>query len=96
MFIRFYTLSGTPAMTTGGYLEGEIEMTAEFLLRAVHIAVALQWEHGKLQKDFLNSIQSKRDIVELWIRVWGLSFTVCMPGSDIWAFGDRLANTAFA
>ncbi|MCO5589170.1 hypothetical protein L7F22_043136 [Adiantum nelumboides] len=43
---------GTPAMTSRGCIEADFEMIAEFLLRALQIALGLQREHGKQNKDF--------------------------------------------
>ncbi|MCO5549303.1 hypothetical protein L7F22_002771 [Adiantum nelumboides] len=43
---------GTPAMTSRGCVEADFEMIAEFLLRALQIALGLQREHGKQNKDF--------------------------------------------
>ncbi|MCO5554230.1 hypothetical protein L7F22_007758 [Adiantum nelumboides] len=43
---------GTPAMTSSGCVEADFEMIAEFLLRALQIALGLQREHGQENKDF--------------------------------------------
>ena len=70
-------------MTTRGCLEGDFEMIAEFLLRAVQIASTVQREHGKLQKDFLKGIESNRDVIELRTRVETFASQFAMPGFDI-------------
>ncbi|MCO5576402.1 hypothetical protein L7F22_030212 [Adiantum nelumboides] len=43
---------GTPAMTSRGCIQADFKMIAEFLLRALQIALGLQREHGKQNKDF--------------------------------------------
>lgn len=74
---------GTPAMTTRGCLEGDFETITEFLMRAAQIAITLQREHGKCQKEFLKGLQNSRDIAELKNRVEAFSSQFAMPGSDL-------------
>uniref|UniRef100_A0A0D9WGU7 Serine hydroxymethyltransferase n=1 Tax=Leersia perrieri TaxID=77586 RepID=A0A0D9WGU7_9ORYZ len=73
---------GTPAMTTRGCLESDFEMMAEFLIRAAHIASIISKEHGKLQKDFLKSLENNSDIIELRNQVEAFALQFAMPEVD--------------
>lgn len=73
---------GTPAMTSRGCVETDFEMIAEFLFRALQIAVNLQREHGKQSKDFVRSLQSNKDIEELKHSVEKFASSFEMPGFD--------------
>lgn len=44
---------GTPAMTTRGCREAEMEIIADFLVRAVQVAQAVLREHPRRQRDFI-------------------------------------------
>ncbi|XP_044490109.1 serine hydroxymethyltransferase 7-like isoform X2 [Mangifera indica] len=74
---------GTPAMTSRGCLESDFETMADFLLRAAHIAIMVQREHGKLQKGLLESLHSNTDILELQTQVEAFATQFAMPGFDI-------------
>ncbi|KAI5070570.1 hypothetical protein GOP47_0014913 [Adiantum capillus-veneris] len=73
---------GTPAMTSRGCVEADFEMIAELLLRALQIALGLQREHGKQNKEFLRSLQTSRDIEELKQSVEKFASSFEMPGFD--------------
>ncbi|KAK2659581.1 hypothetical protein Ddye_006114 [Dipteronia dyeriana] len=74
---------GTPAMTSRGCVEADFETIADFLLRAAQITSAVQREHGKLQKGFLEGLQNNKDIVELQNRVETFASQFAMPGFDV-------------
>ncbi|KAK3230776.1 hypothetical protein Dsin_002657 [Dipteronia sinensis] len=74
---------GTPAMTSRGCVEADFETIADFLLRAAQITSAVQREHGKLQKGFLEGLQNNKDIVELRNRVETFASQFAMPGFDV-------------
>ncbi|CAM9001492.1 unnamed protein product [Rhodiola kirilowii] len=73
---------GTPAMTTRGCLESDFETIADFLLRAAQIAVVVQREQGKQQKD-LKGLHNCKDIADLRNRVEAFASQFAMPGFDI-------------
>ncbi|KAK9095974.1 hypothetical protein Sjap_021471 [Stephania japonica] len=74
---------GTPAMTSRGCLEADFETIADFLLKAAQIACIVKRETAKLQKDFLEGLQTNKDIVELRNRVETFASQFAMPGFDI-------------
>ncbi|KAL5779586.1 hypothetical protein ACOSQ2_010323 [Xanthoceras sorbifolium] len=74
---------GTPAMTSRGCVEADFETIADFLLRAAQITSAVQREHGKLQKGFLEGLQNNKEIVELRNRVETFASQFAMPGFDV-------------
>ena len=67
-------------MTSRGCIERDFDTIADFLLRALQIAVSVQRENGKQQKDFLGSLQSNMDIVELKNKVESFASALEMPG----------------
>ncbi|KAK9167658.1 hypothetical protein Scep_002849 [Stephania cephalantha] len=74
---------GTPAMTSRGCLEADFETIADFLLKAAQIACIVKRETAKSQKDFLEGLQTNKDIVELRDRVEIFASQFAMPGFDI-------------
>ncbi|KAJ7514931.1 hypothetical protein O6H91_23G066000 [Diphasiastrum complanatum] len=74
---------GTPAMTSRGCVEGDFEVIAEFLFKAVHIAHIVQKEHGKLQRDFLKGLQNNKEIAELRSSVEKFASAFEMPGFEL-------------
>ncbi|XP_031503682.1 serine hydroxymethyltransferase 7-like [Nymphaea colorata] len=74
---------GTPAMTSRGCLEGDFETIAEFLLKAAQIAIAVQREHGKLQKEFLKGLQNNKDVLDLRVRVENFAAQFALPAFDM-------------
>ena len=84
LLINFYfNHSGTPAMTSRGCLESDFETIADFLLKAAHIACMVLREHGKLQKAFMNGLQTKKEILELQKQVENFATQFAMPGFDM-------------
>nr|DAD39387.1 TPA_asm: hypothetical protein HUJ06_013710 [Nelumbo nucifera] len=74
---------GTPAMTSRGCVESDFETIADFLLRAAQIAIAVQRDHGKMQKDLFKGLQNNKDILELSARVESFAAQFAMPGFDV-------------
>lgn len=70
-------------MTSRGCLESDFETMADFLLRAAHIAIMVQREHGKLQKGLLESLHSNKDILGLQTQVEAFATQFAMPGFAI-------------
>jgi len=74
---------GTPAMTSRGCVERDFETIAEFLFKAAQIAITVQREHGKLQKDFLKGLQNNKEIPELRTSIEKFASQFEMPGFDV-------------
>nr|CAG8535725.1 5492_t:CDS:2 [Entrophospora candida] len=74
---------GTPALTSRSFKEKDFEKVAEFLNRAVQIALAVQEKAGsKMMKDFVAACQDNEDISNLKKEVESFSTTFPMPGFD--------------
>ncbi|XP_022773187.1 serine hydroxymethyltransferase 6-like [Durio zibethinus] len=73
---------GTPAMTSRGCLESDFETIADFLYRAAQITSAVQRDHGKLRKEFLNGLYNNKDVVGLRNQVVAFACQFAMPGFD--------------
>lgn len=56
---------GTPAVTTRGMKEADMEKIAEFLDRVLKIAIKIQEQSGKLLKDFISNAEKNEDIIAL-------------------------------
>ena len=70
--------SGTPAMTSRGWLEADFETMAELLFRAAQIGNLVQ-----RQKASLKGLQNNKDIVELRARVENFATQFALPGLDV-------------
>ena len=73
---------GTPALTTRGLKEADFVKVADFLDRAVKIALDVQKTSGKMLKDFVAALPANKDIPVLAhdVAVFATSFP--MPGFD--------------
>jgi len=71
---------GTPALTTRGFGEKDFKKVAEFLDRAVKIAVAIQDKHGKALKDFVPALDESEDLKQLEEDVHDFASVFPMPG----------------
>jgi len=71
---------GTPAMTTRGLGEKDMETIAEFLHRGVQIALQVQTEQGTLLKAFLAGLQERSDVQALKHDVEEFASQFFMPG----------------
>lgn len=69
-------------MTSRGCLESDFEVMAEFLLKAAHITISVQRDHGKLPKSFLKGLENNKEIIELRARVESFASQFAMPGFD--------------
>lgn len=74
---------GTPALTTRGMNEVHFEQVADFLHRAVTIAVGLQASSGKLLKDFEAAVLLSPDVKSLKQEVMNFVTQFPMPGFDV-------------
>lgn len=71
---------GTPAVTTRGYKEADMEVIADFLLRAVAIAKKIQGQVGKQLKDFLPALDQDEEIKALGEEIKAFSSQFSIPG----------------
>ena len=74
---------GTPALTTRGLKEADFRQVADFLHRAVEIALHLQATSGKLLKDFEAALESSAEAKELKRSVQLFITQFPMPGFDV-------------
>jgi len=69
---------GTPAMTTRGMLEADMERIAEYLIKAIAVAKKVQEQSGKKLVDFLKALPDNEEVksqgaaVTAWARGFGL------------------------
>jgi len=71
---------GAPALTSRGMKEADFEKIAEFLVRALKIALDIQTTSGKKLQDFLNAIPSHAEIKGLREEVEAFAKEFPMPG----------------
>lgn len=71
---------GTPAMTTRGMKEPEMEIIAQFLLRAIAISKRIQASSGKQLKDFLPALDSDEEIKQIGEEVKAFASKYSIPG----------------
>ena len=75
---------GTPALTTRGFTEAHFQRIAEFLHRAVVIALDIQATSGcKTVVDFVAAFKGRADIAQLRADVNALATAFPMPGFDV-------------
>jgi glycine hydroxymethyltransferase len=73
---------GTPALTSREFKEADFEKVAEFLHRAVQLAIQLQNESGKMLKDFILAIEKNLKVQELKQEVYQFARSFPMPGFE--------------
>ena len=71
---------GTPALTTRGMKELEMDNVAKFLIEALNIAIEIQKETGKKMKDFKPKANIHPKIADLRDRVEEFATQFPMPG----------------
>ena len=71
---------GTPAITTRGCVETDMEDVAEFLHRASMLCIDIQKKSGKKITDFVEAIDKNQDVVKLGedVKKWSTGFSI--PG----------------
>lgn len=71
---------GAPAMTSRGLKEAEFVKIADFLHKAVELALEVQTSHGKMLKDWKMGLEGnpKVDALKAEVEAWAESFE--MPG----------------
>jgi glycine hydroxymethyltransferase len=73
---------GAPALTSRSMKEADFEQIAEFLHRAVQIALVVQKSSGKLVKDFVVALDSNQEVKVLRKEVEAFATSFPMPGFD--------------
>ncbi|EGD74273.1 serine hydroxymethyltransferase [Salpingoeca rosetta] len=73
---------GTPALTTRGFKEEHFRQVAEFLNRALKIAIDVQNEHGKPLKTFIPALEGNAEIEQLHKDVAAFARQFPLPGGD--------------
>lgn len=71
---------GTPAMTTRGMKEPEMARIAQFLLKAIPIAVRIQQAVGKKLVDFNRAVEADEEITAIREEVHAFARQYPMPG----------------
>ena len=74
---------GTPAVTTRGMKEPEMEIIADFISRIIKICLKVQESTGKNLNDFLKVIAESEDIKSISKEVEEFSVKFYLPGFEI-------------
>lgn len=80
---------GTPAVTTRGMKEPEMEQIADFIHRAIEICVRVQQKSGKNLKDFLPALEKDEEIMQMKYEVEKFATQFKVPGMDTEKFKNR-------
>lgn len=70
-------------MTTRGCNEVDFDLIAGFLHKAVQIAMVIQKETAKLQREFVKGLLNNADILELRAKVEKFASSLEMPGFEV-------------
>lgn len=73
---------GAPAMTTRKFVESDFEQIAEFLDKALKIALEIQQKSGPKLKDFVKMLEGNDQVAALRLEVNKFATTFPMPGFD--------------
>jgi len=71
---------GTPAATTRGMKESDMEVIADFLVRGIEIAKKIQTKVGKQLKDFIPALDEDEELKALGEEVKAFSSKFSIPG----------------
>lgn len=71
---------GTPALTSRGFKEAEMEKVAEFLHRGMQIALNVQEKVGKKLADFLPALENNEELKTLRQEVEAFARNYPLPG----------------
>lgn len=71
---------GTPALTTRGMLEADMETVAGFLHRGIALALKIQETSGKKLADFLVALQGNEELAALAAEVTAFARGFSIPG----------------
>ena len=73
---------GTPALTSRGFKEQDVEKVAEFLHRACVLALSIQATSGKMLKDFVANMENNEEVKTLKQEIEAFAKGFPMPGFD--------------
>lgn len=72
---------GTPALTTRGFKEADMEVIADYLLQAIAMAKRIQEKSGKKLVDFEKALnEGDEEVIEAGKKVHAWALTFSMPG----------------
>lgn len=71
---------GTPALTTRGMMEADMEVIAKFLVRGVEISKRIQEKAGKKLADFLTHLDDDEEIKQVGAEVTAFARQFSIPG----------------
>jgi glycine hydroxymethyltransferase len=71
---------GTPALTTRGMVESDMEIIASFLMRSVAIALRIQEKAGKKLVDFVEHLKDDEEMKKCGDEVKAWASTYSIPG----------------
>lgn len=71
---------GTPAVTTRGMVEADMETIAEYLLRGIEISKRIQEKVGKQLKDFIPAIADDEEVKKVAEEVKAFASRFSIPG----------------
>lgn len=80
---------GTPAVTTRGMKEKEMEKIAEFIDRLIKICIEVQKKAGKNLKEFVAVLEKEESIEKLRSEVIEFSTKFYIPGIDVSKFQKK-------
>ena len=73
---------GTPAMTTRGMLEADMEIIAGYLVKSIEISKRLQEKSGKKLVDFVKHLEEDEEVKQLAGEVSAYSKKFSIPGVE--------------
>jgi len=71
---------GTPAVTTRGMLEPEMEIIANYLLKGIEISKRIQEKVGKQLKDFIPALEEDEELKNVAEEVKAFASKFSIPG----------------
>lgn len=71
---------GTPALTTRGMLEADMEIVADFLVRSIKISLEVQEKSGKKLVDFVAGLNESQELKALGEEVKAFATQFSIPG----------------
>lgn len=72
---------GTPAVTTRGMKEQDMEVIAGLIDEVINLSKEVSLSSGKTLKDFLDAFNKREELIEIKKRVQAFSCKFSIPGS---------------
>ena len=72
---------GTPALTTRGMKEVEMEIIAKYLIKSIEISKRIQDKSGKKLVDFVNALHEDEEVKTISEQVKAFARQFSIPGS---------------